>query len=191
MEPALAIAQIVETKRIPTIVMTQDPRIAEGRKYIIRFVNPADDYAKALFRYFRANKLKHFGIIKAEMTFANVMVDALKKNLASDESLEIIQTVIPSDQDFNTLVAKLRLKNFDVFGLYLIPSQVISFCRQYKTQRLKLPIFGSTVLESIDAIRQCAGVLDSSVFSHIYVEDTFHNRYQKALLSGRDLLITR
>jgi branched-chain amino acid transport system substrate-binding protein len=186
-EPVLAVVPIAERRKHPTIVVSQDPSTAIGYKYTIRFLNPFDDYAKALIGELRKEKIQNIGIVSVELSFFNNMIKALELNLISGEKITVVESTLPSNYDFKTVIAKLGQQNFDSVGVFLLPAQVISFYRQLSESKIKLKTFGTTPFESKDVIEQSLGLMDGAVYSQINVSDQFQQKYLKEY--GNDIQI--
>ncbi|RIL04431.1 MAG: hypothetical protein DCC75_12645 [Proteobacteria bacterium] len=176
-EPVLAVVPLAKKKKVPVIALTQDPSVAVDNPYVIRFLNPAEEFSKKTLEYLRTKNVKHIGILKAEMTFCNLMVEGLRRNLAEGESIEIIESVLPSELDFKAIVTRLRSMSFDILGLYLVPNQVRSYYRQAQEQKLSMPIFGTTNFESRELIDDLGAAMNGSIFVHSSVSEDFRRRY--------------
>lgn len=186
-EPALGIVPLAERKRVPTVVVAQHPKAAAGYRYVIRFINPAQDYAKAILEYLRAKQLKKIGAIKAEISFFNILLDELKLNLLPDESLVEVETVLPQEVDFRSAIGKLKKRDFDILGVYLVPPQVGPFYRQAAAQAFHPQTFGTTIFESETVIRDALGLMSGAVYSHITADDSFRDRYRKRFNDDSEL----
>ena len=128
--------------------------------------------------YLRKNNLKKLGMIKSEISFFNILIEELKRNLAEDESLTEFDAFLPTDSDFRSAIARLKGKQFDILGVYLIPPQVSQFYRQASEQNFHPRTFGSTTFENKSVIRDSLGFMDGAVYSHIGTDEQFYERYK-------------
>lgn len=178
-EPALTLAPLAEQRRVPLVVVAQHPKTAAGRRYVIRFINPAEDYSRAMHRYLHAKGLKRLLVLKTEISFFNILLETLSDQLESGESLKVFDSFPPGENDFRTVIAKLRTEQFDILGVYLIPPQVVEFYRQAQTMQFKPLSFGSTPFESKKVIEGSLGLMEGAVYAQLAVRDSFRERYVK------------
>ncbi len=178
-ESALSIAPIAERRKMPSVFVAHHPKVAAGLHYVIRFINPAEDYSKAILSYLRKHQLKRIGVIKTEISFFNILLEELKNNLAADESLTEYETFLPAELDFRSAILKLKSKEsqFDILGVYLISPQVSRFYRQASEQEFRPRSFGTTVFESKAVIKDSLGLMNGAVYSHISATEEFRERY--------------
>ena len=179
-EPTLrSIAPIAERAKVPVVAMSLDPGPAMGKTYIIRSINYSEQYAVTLLGYLRIRGFKKIAIINTEDPFLNSMIAGLKKHLSQDESLEVVATVNPEDQDFKSQIARLKTGTFDVVGVYLFTGQVSQFYRQARSLDFKTPTFGTDFFESKTEISQAQGGLDGAFYPNIDVPKNFAADYLK------------
>jgi branched-chain amino acid transport system substrate-binding protein len=183
--PVQAVAPVAETDRFPVIAVSAERSISLNRKYTLRFGYHIEMIANSLLDYFRAHSIKHVGIVKTELAYMNGLLDAIKKNLKSDETMDIVDTYQPSDTDFKTTITKLRTKKFDAVGVFLIGGQISQFYRQSKQLDLKLNTFGTDAFDSMKEAQDAQGAMTGAVFIAPYADSGFVQRYVKTF--GNDL----
>jgi len=176
-EPGMAIAPIAEQKKIPTIIAGQYPALARNKKYIIRFLNRGDEYSRVILEHLRKQGVKKIGIVKSELTFFNMLVDGLRKHKANDESIQVIDTFLPCDYDFRSVLTSLKRESYDIIGVYLVPPQVIEFYQQAAELKLDIKTFGATPFESKTVIERSSRLMEGAVYSHNVVTQKFRERY--------------
>ena len=177
--PLHSIAPIAERQRIPVVAMSLDPGPAIGKRYIIRSINYSEQYAIKTLDYLRSKGLKRLGIINTEDPFFNSMITGLKKHLTQGETLEVVAAVTPDEQDFKPQIAKLKTRQFDAVGVYLLSGQVSQFYRQSKSFDFKTPTFGTDVFESASEIAQAQGGMNGAFYPNIEVPKGFVDTYVK------------
>ena len=107
------------------------------------------------------------------------MIAGLKKHLTQGEALEVVASVTPDEQDFKSQITKLKTRQFDVVGVYLLSGQVSQFYRQSKTFDFKTPTFGTDVFESRTEISQAQGGMNGAFYPNIEVPQNFSATYVK------------
>jgi ABC-type branched-subunit amino acid transport system substrate-binding protein len=187
-ESALGIAPIVEQRAIPTLVVSQHPKAGAGYRYVIRFINPAEDFSKTTLEYLRGQNYKKLAVVKSEISFFNILLDELRKNLASGEEMVVYDTFLPTDFDFRSSIAKLKTKQLDALGVYLTPPQLIEFYRQASEQGFAPPTFGTTPFENKTVLGTALKYMNGAVYSQVYVSEEFKNRYLREF--GNDVQIS-
>jgi len=186
-EPALAVAPIAESTKFPLIVSAVDSSTARGRRYVIRTINYAEQHAQTILKYFRTVGIKKLALIKSQLSFYNILVEGLQRNLRPEESLEILDDVLPSETDFKSIVTKTRHRSFDVMGVFLSPPQILNFFREAEAQNLTLETFGASPFQSRTLLRQAEGKLEGALYVHNDVSQEFEAAYSKR--TGSDIQI--
>ena len=178
-EPALGAAPVAERRKVPTFVVAQHPKACAGYRYVIGYISPAERYSVAMLEYLRSKGLKNFGILKSEISFFNVLMEEFQRHLAPDERLTVVQSFLPAESDFRSVIAKLKQQSFDAVGVYLFPAQLGQFFRQAAEQGYKPRAFGTTAFESGTVIKNSLGYMNGAVYSHVDFDPDFRDRYLK------------
>ena len=178
-EPGLGAAPVAERRKVPTFVVSQHPNASAGYHYLIRYISPAEKYSAVMLEYLRAKGLKRFGILKSEISFFNVLIDEFAKRLAPDEELTVVQSFLPAESDFRSVVARLKRERFDAIGVYLFPAQLGQFFRAAAEQGYRPRAFGTTAFESATVIKSSFENMNGSVYSHVGFDPAFRERYVK------------
>jgi ABC-type branched-subunit amino acid transport system substrate-binding protein len=111
------------------------------------------------------------------MSFYDILIEGMKKNLQADESIEIIEDLLPTDIDFKRVVTKSKKMNFDTLGMFLSPTQILSFLKEAKIQKFNASFFGASPFQSHTLIKQANGMMDNSIFFHNDVSQEFETKY--------------
>lgn len=176
-DPSLAVAPIAEQYKVPLFVSALDPRIAIGRRFVIRTINPALDHATVMARYLVSQNYKKIGLVKTEGSFFEVMANSLLKCLPPDVEVNVAGNHLPNETDYKSTIIRLKNATPDAVGAYLDPKQVLTFFRQRRELHLTQPVFGPTTLQSRSTIADAAGAMDGAVFAHNFVDEEFRQRY--------------
>lgn len=172
-----AIAPIAERNKFPLIGMTVDSGVVKGKEFVIRSTNSSKDFSDVLAKYLLKSSYRRIGIVLAENTYVQGLYDGLKAALRSEVEIEIIAKYNIQDQDFRSSVAKIRARQFDALGVFLISGQVSSFYRQLSSQGIAIPTFGTDFFESTTEIRLANGGMNGAVYPHLGVTDSFRATY--------------
>jgi len=185
--PNQAVVPVAERDQFPVIAVSAERSVSLNKKYTLRFCYHIEMIAQTLLNHLRANKIKHIGIVKTELAYMNGLIDSMKKNLKSDESIDVVDTYEPSDTDFKTTIAKLRTKKFDSVGVFLISGQISQFYRQSNQLGLKINTFGTDFFDSLKEAQDAQGAMTGAVFAAPYADSQFVERYVKQY--GNDLQV--
>lgn len=172
-----ALAPVAEAREIALITNSQTPSLSENREYVLRFVNPAEDFSKALLKSLRQRGMKRIAVVKAELGYINELLEGVQRNLAMDETLEVVDTYSPEEQDFKSTITKLKAKDYDAVGVFLITGQISQFYRQAAAQNLSVPTFGSDFFESRAEIADAGPSIEGAFYSNVVVSDAFKTKY--------------
>jgi len=115
-------------------------------------------------------------------------VKGLRKNLKSDETVDLVDNFQPENTDFKTTITKLKKRNYDAIGIFLAENQISLFYNQAHSLDFSAPTFGSHSLGSKDAITQSRGNMSSAVYPAIPVNPSFRGKYVSKF--GNDIQIS-
>lgn len=174
-----AIAPIAEHSSLPLIAMTLDPKTAEGKHFVIRSINPANDFAVKLADQLRTKKYKNIGFVIAQNTYVQGLFNGIKNNLNPDQQVQIIEEYPLNATDFRDSIAKIRSKHLDALGVFLISGQISTFYRQLAGQKINIPTFGTDFFESGTEIKLAQGGMEDAVYTHLDVSANFEADYVK------------
>ena len=126
------LAPIAEQVKFPLVVWAAEPEISRGRSHVLRFSNSAADYAGVVAKYLADRQKNKLALIVAETQYLQAMLNGLQSRLLPGQTLEVIANVNPSEQDFKTIISKLKAKKFKVVTNPIRGAQ--GFLRFNKTQ---------------------------------------------------------
>ena len=123
----------------------------------------------------------------AENTYVQGLYDGLKNNLGGGMHIEIVERYNMSENNFRSSVLKIRSKQYDVIGVFLISGQVSAFYRQLAEQKVSAPTFGTDFFESTSEIRDAKGGMNGAIYPHLGTNEEFRNNY--IIIYGNDFQI--
>lgn len=174
-----AVAPLAERQTVPLIGVTLDSKVALGKKYLIRSINPEAEFSKKLAEYLRAKGYRKLGVVMAENTYVQGLYDGLKASLSEDQSIEVIAQHNISETDFKSTLLRLRQNKYDAIGVFLISGQVSTFYKQMLQQKVSIPTFGTDFFESTTEIKLAGGGMEGAVYPHLGVSTAFESEYVK------------
>lgn len=172
-----AVAPIAERYGMPTIAMSSDPSITKGRSHIIRSINAASELGALLARHLQTRGFKKLGVVVAENSYVRGLFNGLQEALGDRAQIEVLERCSMDQQDFRSLVSKLKGRSFDAFGVFLISGQVSSFYRQLANQGVRVPTFGADFLDSRNEIVAAGSAIEGAVHPNFDVTDDFLKLY--------------
>ena len=146
---ALAIAPLVDEKKIPVIAHTASTlRATTDNYFMLRFWPTAHNYADAILT--QLNKLGYRRI--ASITSINNNTADLRQVLVarfagSSPPITFVfdEQVTPDEKDFRTLLTKIKQQSFDALFLNLFEGQIGLVAQQARQLGIAAPIFTNSV----------------------------------------------
>jgi ABC-type branched-subunit amino acid transport system substrate-binding protein len=172
-----AVAPIAEQGRVPTIVMSSDPAIAANKRFITRSINSAAQLGALAADDIGRRGYKSVGIIVADNSYLNGVVEGIQSSLNGRAKLDIIERVPLETQDFRSVIARIKSRGCDIIGALLISGQVSSFYKQMKTQGVNLPSFGADFLDSPSELAAAGSAVEGAFHPNFDVMEDFRARY--------------
>lgn len=182
-EPSQAVAPLAKRYKIPLFASTVDPNTSKDNDYVIRTFNNIEDYSRKFMEYARTKNYKNIGLVQVELSYFDLLRDALIKFSTKDQKVEVLESVIAGDTGLRTIATKLTKENYDIFGLYLTHGQTLKFYRLMEALKIDIPVFGASPFMSETLIRDAGGRMEGSIFTHNYVTPEFKKRYKDAYKS--------
>ena len=177
--PSEAMAPLAERYQLPLIANCQNPSSALGKLHVVRFINYTEQYVLPLMTYFRKNKFRRIVLVKADAPYYDAYVEALKNNVKPNEHIDVLDGIPMSEQDFRSLILRIKGKQYDAVGVFLFPGQIATFFRQAAQLKLGLPSFGTDIFESRDELARAEGLMEGAVYSFHVVTKEFATRYRE------------
>lgn len=177
--PLHAVASVAEAKHIPIISMSVDPVPAIGKHYILRSINHSAQFAQTTLNNLTSRGFKKIGVIVTEDPFLMSLLEGLKAQAKTGMTVTTVTTILPTENDFRTIVTRLLHENYDAIGIYLFPGQVSSFYRQAQGLGFKLPTFGTDIFESRSEIAKAQGGMEGAVYPNVKIPAEFDAAYRK------------
>ena len=173
-----AIAPLAEAYKMPLIGMAIDSKIVQGLNYVIRSTNPPDIFARKLSEYFKLQGYHKIGVVLTDISYTRGMYEALAREIAPDQTIEIVSSHSLGDADFKSTIPRIRQAKYDAVGVFLGTGQVSLFYRQLKQQGLQhIPTFGTDFFESTTEIKDAEGAMEGAVYPHLDSSKDFAEKY--------------
>ncbi|MCB0331929.1 MAG: ABC transporter substrate-binding protein [Bdellovibrionales bacterium] len=177
-EPSLSIAPLAEKYHLPFITQSLLPEISRGKKYVVRFAYNGEKHGQILSQYLHKAGKNNIGLIMSDLSFFDLLTQGIKKHLKEDQNLTVIESVLPSETDFKSLLLRKDIKQYDTLGVYLLPSQIRLFYKQAHQLGIKLDTFGTTTFESTTILEDVMPLIEGVPFTHSATTDTFLKDFQ-------------
>lgn len=139
----MAINPISKNLGIPVLGGVGDQRFAEQNDYAYLLWSRADEEGR-----FIANKILEHGfhnaaVVTLQDDWTTLISDEFRKVYSEKAKIEIDQTVLPQDNDFRTIVSKIKSKKVEVIFLNVGLIQIGPFIRQIREQKIEVPIYSN------------------------------------------------
>lgn len=182
-----AVAPLAGRNNVALFVWSADPAVAEKHENVIRFANSGADYGGTLANFLFDQGHRSVGIVAAENQYIGAILSGFQRGSQGKFSVEVIASHLPAEQDFRTTITRIKDRQYDAVGIFLLSGQVSTFVNQLQDQRIHLPLFGTDFFESMTEIKRSRGGMVGSVFANNKVTSDFRQTYVRQF--GNDLQI--
>lgn len=172
-----ALAPIVDKEHELMLCFTSDETSSLNRKNVIRAHDNSARYIRPLLEYLRLKGQKEFFIVKTEMGYVNSMLNAVQSNLRKNENLELVATVNPGELDFRSIILKLKGKKVKTVGLFLLPSQILTFIKQSKDVAYEFNLYSTNLIES-SLLLPDSHFVEGAIYSYYDIKEEFVKEYE-------------
>jgi ABC-type branched-subunit amino acid transport system substrate-binding protein len=146
---------------------------------VIAFAPTSIILGKRLIEYIGKKNFRKLGIVSVENLYMNGIIDGIKNNLNSEQEIVFHETVLSTDSDFKSNIAKLKSKDIDALGVMLYPGQISNFFRNLQTIGYSKPTFGSDIMESRAEIKSSGSLIQGSFYPHKKISEAAYEKYMK------------
>jgi len=144
-----AITPYLNDKNIYQFAITMDSSIVSKNKNAI-IIYPTNYYeAKAISNYFK-DKNANIGILYSNVQTHTDEIVFIRENLLSINNITYIDKIEMTDNDFKTIVAKLKNQNIDYLIVLLYPAHLKLFLEEKIKQDYKIDLVGNMNFNSVD-----------------------------------------
>lgn len=173
----LAINPLSKNQKIPLIGVVGHPRFITENPYSIRFFSQASDEASVLANYVSKNNFSKISIISVEDEYFLRLRDDFINSIGENK-ITFNDTVLPTEQDFSTLITKLKAKSPDMIFINLIPTQIGQFLKKAKENGINQKTISNFLIGTSDLLK----TIDKSLSENIIFAEMDYNKpnYLKA-----------
>jgi branched-chain amino acid transport system substrate-binding protein len=182
-----ALAPLAESSRVVLFTSETEPHFSKGRKYVLRFNSPSEAFGRALSDGLKRSGYRRIGLVRTENEYINGVFHALKETLSDNIRMTELAVVLPSQNDFSTIISKARVTDYDAIGVFLLPGQISLFYRQLQKQKLSPQTFALDFLESAPEIEASGPSVSGVIFPANAVDDSFRIKYRQANGNGAQI----
>lgn len=175
-----AVAPLAEERGVPMVAQCVNNYIAKDRRFVVRFMNYAEQYARTILSFLEAKGLNNIGVIATEQPYIEDMREGLYAAKGPGQKVTLLDSYLIGQTDFRPSITKLRHRDFEALGVFLVAGQVSQFYKQLKEQKAKLPTFGTNFFETQSEVDLANGAMDGAVFANHHVSQRFQESYKAA-----------
>jgi branched-chain amino acid transport system substrate-binding protein len=177
--PSAPIIPIAEKECFPLLAADFSTKTFTNISCVIAFAPTSKLFGDHLIRYLLKNKVRKIGLISVENLYINGIIDGIKDSLEDDSEVVFHETVIATESDFRSYIAKLKSKKIDALGVMLYAGQVQNFYRNLELQKYTIPTFSSDFIESRTEIRGSGPLIQGAVYPHNKISEEYYLKYKK------------
>jgi branched-chain amino acid transport system substrate-binding protein len=177
--PSAPLIPIAERECFPLFAADFSSNTFKNINCVIAFAPTSIALGKKLIEHLSHNNINKLGILSVENLYINGIIDGIKENLQANQKIVFHESVIATDNDFKTQIAKLKKHDIDALGVLLYAGQIQNFYRNLKSQNINLKTFSSDFIESREEIKGAGDFIQGAVYPHLLISDSFYNRYRE------------
>ena len=174
---ALAVADMVERKRVPLLAMSMSEQVIGDRLYVYRFFLTAQAQVRRLEEEIRRRGYKTIAVLAAQqeatVRLKNLLLDKISTKVLLNEE------IVPAETDLRSVAAKVRIVNPEAVYLVLMPPQLSAMARQLRQAGYSGELFSTMQAQNRPEIEAAAGALEGLWFSSFddSSADLFYEKY--------------
>ena len=161
--PSLAVADLLERAKKPTIALGSTDKIQAGRSYIFRSMPSASEITKPLVEESARRNLNTIGSVSTQHDGMLANRDAFAAQRGAGYIKQV--AVNPDESDFRALSTQLHAANPEGIFVTLMPPQASLFAKQIRQLGYKGELFATSQVESPDEIRAAGNGFDGLWFA--------------------------
>jgi ABC-type branched-subunit amino acid transport system substrate-binding protein len=165
----MALNPMAKRDQIPFLGIVGNNLFPQQSPYSFQLWPNSDQEGKFFANFASQQGWKKLAILTAEDDYLVATSKAfIGAATAQGSSIAFSESVLPSENDFLTIIRKLRSLDLDSILILLAPAQSGVFARQFRAQNTKLPIVSSFFIANSDALAAAGpGVTDGIYYSEI------------------------
>jgi ABC-type branched-subunit amino acid transport system substrate-binding protein len=176
-----AIGKQALNDQIPIVNLSFMAKPAIGNPYIIRSMNHTGQYGKVLADFLASETQLEYPVVLTEYDFfIHLLKDTTARlhEVKPEVSLSVTARVLPSEQDFRSIILKLKPLKAKRIGVFLLGDQLATFMRHARENGLDAEIFGADLCETAAKIKNAEQYLEGCVYPDNEVTAEFRSAYR-------------
>jgi len=138
----LAVKPIAEEANIPLFAITSLPDVGDG-KVVFRISPNSVDETRSIIEYFKKSKLQQLALIYPNNELGLKIKQAAEESSKPDITLSLVTEYTVGEQDFRTLIVRLKNLKLDAVCFAGYPFDIPIFARQLKESGLTIRLLTS------------------------------------------------
>jgi branched-chain amino acid transport system substrate-binding protein len=176
--PSETLLPVLHARGLPVVVETTLRSSLNGKPFAVRAAPTGDQTARVLSAELLKRGLRSVGMLLVDIPYYRDIVNSLKGYMAAGGgSIEIVDEFSPDFTDFKTIIAKLKARNSDALGIFLLNDQVVAYYRQSRDLRFSKPTFGAAIHDSQDLVNSAGPGAEGALLVSYDVVPGFRSRW--------------
>ncbi len=170
-----ALAPLAESHKIPMIGQCVDYESARGKNFVIRFMNPSDEYARVMSKHLELSGFNKIALIVSE----NAYLEELSKSYELFLGNKLIKTerVAINEKDFRSSLMRLRDSGTEALGLMLNSGQYALVAKQLAEINWAPQLFANNYLESSSEVAAASPGIYGTLIPSSSLSPEFIHKY--------------
>ena len=177
--PTEAMLPIAASQKLPVIAETTVKEATVGKPLVVRAARTGERIAHALSAELVKRNVKSLSFIVTEIPFYLDILKHLEVDLQKN-GISVLrkQEVLPTQADFKSFLLDRSSRENENLGVFLLPSQLITFYRQLDQAQLSIPTFNADILDSETIVKNCPPTINGTFFTQVGTTQDFRKKYQ-------------
>lgn len=181
-----------ETAKLPSAFFCSRNGFTKGNSLAFGLTPPSVQWAELLWTYLRKQGYRKMCVVLSDNEYLESEYSSLLAAISESplrNELKVIERFESDAQDFRSAISKIRSSGCTALGIYLLPKQLQNFFLQMSEQRLRLPVFGTDLLEGPSVIQSAGSGIDGAVYVNLDVHEDFRSKYIKRFGNDHQLAV--
>jgi branched-chain amino acid transport system substrate-binding protein len=178
--PTEAMLPIAAANKLPVIAETTVKEATVGKPFVIRAARTGERIASALVAEIKKRGITSVSFLVTEIPFYMDILRHLEVLLKAEGiAVKRSQEILPSENDFKSFLLDRSIDKNEALGVFLLPSQLITFYRQAAQAKLSLKTFSADIIDSQTIIDDCPENVNGTFFTQVGLTPKFRKLYSE------------
>ena len=167
--PSSVLAPLAESRKLPLLALSYTPE-AKGRSHVISFGPKTKLLVQKISEEFKKWNLKKPAAVAVNLGNILEEIEYVKDSLGGNLAIQVVPT---EEQDFHSILARLKANNVDGLLAFLLPAQAITFAKQAVELKYTPPMMGADIFADTSFGNKIAKFIPQLAYVYSSVKPSF------------------